>query len=449
MKIGLDKKEKPTKQKTKLNKLKAFGKDDITTKETYEKEVQLLEEDIDFFGGIEPELLDQETTESILDGTEKDISTVEEPTEKNEELITSQESEDFEEDFFIDPGVLFSNEDLTKDNAIFDGVVEDTVDAQLEMDDIVGSFVSEEIESMKEDESISVTQEDSIPTISTKHESLRQQVIQEVMPYKSTPNSQDNFMTDYEFEALMEVFSKLTKEEVDALPDNYKKIFYQNFEENEAYLDEDEFQKIRKKLCMSGTIHDKNTLFTEEDNVESFLSQEVKMGKLVLPTNLLNKILNEEPGRVTNSKSFNSIKNKLKQETESLEHVQNSIGCSNDEVEESSIAIYYKDDYVPEAVLLEEGLIGLKAYKVFIQNKIQKCNKNFEIEIKAGSKIKIDTGISYVAAANCNTEIMPGSDTKDLFFEKTSIEDGSVVLTYSALKDTYISRSSIIGCIQI
>lgn len=462
MKIGLDTKKlqkndnQSTKnvknsQKTKLNKLKIFGKDtkniqDEFENDTYEFPTSELQQK--FPNDIDISLLEPEHI------TEEGFSKLQNNQEEITDIPFLQKSET--EEFFIEPEILFSDEKmetLTESTEIFfpsgiedEHLVEPGIEIPQELDAPI--ILDDIIEQIPE-----ITLDDDDDEKDNIHKQIEDEIItdtkaSDISPYKIANTQHDNFLTDCEFEALMEIFSGLSKEEVDALPQNYKKIFYQNFEENEAFLDEETDKIIRKKLGVRSTSYNENKN-SNEQNIQDFINKEIQVDKISLPVELLNKTLQNHHEILLEQKTLEMIKNKLNCHAEVMELQEDITRMQEKEDNKSAIVIYYTNMSVPEAELIKEGVIGLKAYKVYVNNEMKKCNRNFEIEIKANTSVKIETGISFVTDANCHAEVYAGNDMNDFILEKNYEEKGNMILEYTALTDTFISKSSIVGCIQI
>lgn len=464
MKIGLDVKKKTknvdssakiskSSQKKKLSKLKAFGKDTSNEQKNEENlNIPINENDMNFFEEVSSIVLDDNTTSVLEEGDiESDEAMIEMGFSK--ELVHNLEPEEL----FIEPSVLFSLETLEKTDPSGDlevlipkSIDEDfsrnnnsdeiplEVDDQIVLEDFVDEIRSDTTTSTV-DIPIKTKTKEEVPSESTLES-------KNILPYKISCNSTDNFMTDYEFEILMDIFSGLSKVEVDALPENYKKIFYQNFEENEAFLDEETNNIIHKKLGIRSS-RALNIPIASETTIQEIINKKIQIDKIILPVELLNKTLSKKNGILIEQKSLENIKDKLKCHV-TTENLKKDF-IPELKKNESSLVVYYVDANVPEAELIQEGIIGLKPYKVFIENEMRKCNRNFEIEVKAGSKIKIETGISFVTEANCKVELCAGTDTEALILEKVYNENKNLVLEYVALTGTFISKSSIICCIKI
>lgn len=456
MKIGLNAKqneksvEKPVEKSAKIPKMWIFEKkkaelDNKTSVPVQEDRV------VDFFDdgsyANSPSNLSQQE-DSINDVVAKDNSKALEyaddyaNSDSSVEMVaTDPEQENLEKiptvtvednlDFVIDADVLFSESEIFSTE-------EEDIPLELVNDTVLGMEELADTTCIEEDDEVS-----SDIIVDKGLEPLQKP---QVTPYKQVSNVEDNYITDREFEALLEIFSSLTKEEVEALPENYKKIFYQNFKENEAYLDEETDAAIRKKLNVKIATEHATVKPEKESELQQVLNCPITVGEISLPLDLFNKTTNTKQETLIEPKLYEQIKNKLNNHV-TLEELTPTCEMQN-VPQEATVVVYYANDDVPEALLLEKGLIGLKAYEVYVHNTLQKCNRNYEIPIQAGAHVIINTGVYYVADANCNVSVLGGRDTTDFILERSYENEGNLHLEYVALCDTFIGKSSIVGSLK-
>lgn len=251
----------------------------------------------------------------------------------------------------------------------------------------------------------------------------------------------DSVMTDAEYETLLDLFSTLSKEEVEALPKNYKKIFEQNFKVNDVYLGEDENAIICKKLGLE------HLDIRKTGNSDLHLTSKdltATLGGTELPISVIQKLL-PEGKTIEEPENLEKVKKKIKASFEPKykeDTTQNNV--SKDIGEVPLIAISYHNDAVPDAEMLQDGILGIHPYKVFSNGKLLKCNSNYEILLNKGDKVLIRTGIKYIATPQCKVVLTGPEESTGLALVDANVGANSIDLCLKATVNTYINKNSIV-----
>lgn len=247
----------------------------------------------------------------------------------------------------------------------------------------------------------------------------------------------NDVINDVEYEALLELFSTLTREEVDALPPNYRKLFDQNFKPNETYVGDSENDSIRKKLGI------KDLDLREIDNNIHLTQEEITatLNGVELPVSVIQKLL-PEGKTLEEPENMEGIKAKILSSFEPT--FSNQLEVTSDSSEVPLIAVNYCNDDVPDVVQLEDGLLGVLPYKVFRQGELLKADSNYEITLGKDDVVLVRTGIKYIATPNCTVRLDGPDASTGLVMLGFNVSPDSIDLQLKAEKNTYINKNSIL-----
>lgn len=114
--------------------------------------------------------------------------------------------------------------------------------------------------------------------------------------------------------------------------------------------------------------------------------------------------------------------------------------------------IYYEDSV--KAAKVSDGIISLSNNKVYVDGRLSEWDDCFEIKVKAGSQVEIETGIGFSIPEGCRLEVCCSrKQAEKYYFKPSSILLDSrdaiepLVVSLSALEGAYLSKiGRIIEC---
>lgn len=294
----------------------------------------------------------------------------------------------------------------------------DLYEVEDEIDDAMPEDLDYISEEQKEDEGEYITDgftvEEVVESMKTREEIFIQETSKSLYDNKG-----QLALNEEEFEALMSLFETLTLEEIEALPKDYKELFYENFERDAKFVDAENTKAVKEKLGISA---DRISL---SENV-SGNSQDVK----------------DEVHKRT-------ITEKLQMTSDDKEDLKDmeSMYSNNNQ-----IAVEYVEESVIDILEMPNNEFGLYPYLVYVNGKLVYSNYNREISIAEGSTVivrtfvKIKPPFGYKIIVKKSEQLLK---SLGLEFDMYRISTKGIDIQLKAVKSARLEKYSIVGICSI
>lgn len=112
--------------------------------------------------------------------------------------------------------------------------------------------------------------------------------------------------------------------------------------------------------------------------------------------------------------------------------------------------LYYADESVDSVVISEDSAVLLPVYRVYVNGKLQKWDRLFEIKIPAGSLVEVETGVKITVPGSVHVRLAAVDDLK-CKYSLESVGDSRIlsgnelkeplVMSFRACEGAYLSKA--------
>lgn len=118
--------------------------------------------------------------------------------------------------------------------------------------------------------------------------------------------------------------------------------------------------------------------------------------------------------------------------------------------ESDKCILYYADESVDSVVISEDSAVLLPVYRVYVNGKLQKWDRLFEIKIPAGSLVEVETGVKITVPGSVHVRLVAVDDLK-CKYSLESVGDSRIlsrnelkeplVMSFRACEGAYLSKA--------